>query len=141
VCNADRLPVDLTGFKVGDEETSGGRESMYYLPDGRLLGPDECLVIAMLLEGVGEFAAAESVYRKSRVGNDMQNYIAARLKLRAGETDRASSLLRQSVETGDPEVLGQLRLDEELWIEAVGTEGFEKLTTSTGDPATPGVGR
>ncbi len=46
LCNAESTSVDLTGFKVGDEETPGGAEGMYFLPDGRTLAPDECLVIA-----------------------------------------------------------------------------------------------
>ncbi|GAB4542555.1 MAG: hypothetical protein Kow0063_34680 [Anaerolineae bacterium] len=46
LCNAETGPIDLTGFKVGDEEAAGGRESMYHLPEGRLLAAEECLVIA-----------------------------------------------------------------------------------------------
>lgn len=104
-------------------------------------GSDECLTAASLLEGLGELTEAEASYRKAGLSNELQNYVSARLKLRAGETDRASSLLRQSVETGDPEVLEQVRLDEELWINGLGAEGFRRLTTSTGEPSTPGVGR
>jgi hypothetical protein len=46
LCSAEAVPIDLTGFKVGDEETFGGGEGMYYLPDGRTLSPHECLIIA-----------------------------------------------------------------------------------------------
>lgn len=46
ICNPNAVSVDLTGYKVGDEETAGGGEGMYYLPDGQLLPPAECLVIA-----------------------------------------------------------------------------------------------
>ncbi len=46
VCNALAGPVDLTGFKVGEEETLGKGEGIYLLPDGHVLAQDECLVIA-----------------------------------------------------------------------------------------------
>ena len=59
LCNAETEPIDLTGFKVGDEETGGEGESMYYLPDARLLGADECLVIAKNAE---QFAARFGFY-------------------------------------------------------------------------------
>ncbi|MCB0162969.1 MAG: lamin tail domain-containing protein, partial [Anaerolineae bacterium] len=46
LCNPNDTTVDLTGYKVGDEETAGGGESMYRLPDGTLLATGACLVIA-----------------------------------------------------------------------------------------------
>jgi len=46
VCNAQPGPINLTGLKIGDEETAGGREGMYHLPAGRALDPDQCLVVA-----------------------------------------------------------------------------------------------
>lgn len=46
ICNPNSVPVDVTGYKVGDEETAGGGEGMYYLPDDRVLPSDGCLVIA-----------------------------------------------------------------------------------------------
>ncbi|MCB9078695.1 MAG: lamin tail domain-containing protein [Anaerolineaceae bacterium] len=46
LCNPNTTTVDLTGYKVGDEESAGGGESMYRLPDGTLLGASNCLVIA-----------------------------------------------------------------------------------------------
>jgi DNA/RNA endonuclease YhcR with UshA esterase domain/methionine-rich copper-binding protein CopC len=46
LCNPNPGPVDLTGYKVGDEETAGGGESMYYLPAGTLLAPGACLTLA-----------------------------------------------------------------------------------------------
>ncbi len=46
LCNPNSGPVDLTGYKVGDEETAGGGESMYYLPPGTILAAGDCLVIA-----------------------------------------------------------------------------------------------
>jgi hypothetical protein len=67
----------------------------------------------------------------------MQDYVIARLKLRAGETDRATSLLGQSVETGDPAVLRQMRRDQELWVGAIGNEDFDRLTAPSGQPAAP----
>ncbi len=59
LCNADAEPIDLTGFKVGDGETGNSQESMYYLPDGRLLAPDECLVVA---KNAAQFAARFGFY-------------------------------------------------------------------------------
>ncbi|UCC87962.1 MAG: lamin tail domain-containing protein [Anaerolineales bacterium] len=59
VCNAEVEPVDLTGFKVGDEETPGGGEGMYYLPEGRILAPEECLVIA---KNAAQFAVRFGFY-------------------------------------------------------------------------------
>jgi hypothetical protein len=59
LCNAEGEPIDLTGFKVGDEEAAGGRESMYYLPDGQSLAPDECLVVA---KNAAQFAARFGFY-------------------------------------------------------------------------------
>lgn len=46
LCNPNDTPADLTGYKVGDEETAGGGESMYHLPDGTRLAVGACLVIA-----------------------------------------------------------------------------------------------
>ena len=46
VCNPNPNPVNLTGYKVGDEETQGGGESMYNLPVGEILAPDACLIVA-----------------------------------------------------------------------------------------------
>ncbi|MCB0209615.1 MAG: lamin tail domain-containing protein [Anaerolineae bacterium] len=46
LCNSNNVTVDLTGYKVGDEETAGGGESMYHLPDGTQLAAGDCLVIA-----------------------------------------------------------------------------------------------
>jgi Flp pilus assembly protein TadD len=98
---------------------------------------EACSTAAALLEGMGDFGAAEAAYRKSGLGNEMQDYVIARLKLRAGETDRATSLLGQSVETGDPAVLRQMRRDQELWVGAIGNEDFDRLTAPSGQPAAP----
>jgi hypothetical protein len=46
LCNSNLSPVDLTGYKVGDEETRGGGESMYLLPDSTSLEAGLCLIIA-----------------------------------------------------------------------------------------------
>lgn len=46
VCNPDTQTADLTGYKIGDEETAGAGEGMYRLPDGYSLAPEACLVIA-----------------------------------------------------------------------------------------------
>ncbi len=46
VCNPNGTSVDLTGYKVGDEEIRGGGESMYLLPISTTLAANTCLVIA-----------------------------------------------------------------------------------------------
>jgi hypothetical protein len=46
LCNPNPNVIDLTGYKVGDEETAGGGESMYQLPISTTLAVDTCLVIA-----------------------------------------------------------------------------------------------
>ncbi|MBN1994563.1 MAG: lamin tail domain-containing protein [Anaerolineae bacterium] len=46
LCNPNAGPVDLTGYKTGDEEVNGGGESMYQLPPGATLAANACLVIA-----------------------------------------------------------------------------------------------
>lgn len=46
ICNPNSAPLDLAGYKIGDEETNGGGEGMYSLPGGIILAPDDCLVIA-----------------------------------------------------------------------------------------------
>jgi Lamin Tail Domain len=38
--------LDLTGYQVGDEETYGQMEGLFYFPDGTSLGPGEVIVIA-----------------------------------------------------------------------------------------------
>ncbi len=44
--NADQGPIDLGFYRVGDEETRGGSESMYRLPAGVFLAPGQSIVIA-----------------------------------------------------------------------------------------------
>ncbi len=39
-------PVDLGHYRIGDEETAGGSESMYHLPSGWLLQPGASVVVA-----------------------------------------------------------------------------------------------
>lgn len=46
VYNPGTVALDLSGYKLGDEETPGGAEGMYRFPDGLLLGPEQALVIA-----------------------------------------------------------------------------------------------
>ncbi|MBI1880460.1 MAG: lamin tail domain-containing protein [Chloroflexi bacterium] len=47
ICNPSlTAQVDLSCYKVGDEETSGGNESMYRLPISKTLEVNSCLVVA-----------------------------------------------------------------------------------------------
>jgi DNA/RNA endonuclease YhcR with UshA esterase domain len=54
LCNPNAVAVDLTGYKIGDEETPGSGESMYRLPDNTGLPAAGCLVIA---KSAADFAA------------------------------------------------------------------------------------
>jgi hypothetical protein len=44
--NAGGLPLGLTGYKIGDEETRDGLEGMYQFPAGAVINPGQVLVIA-----------------------------------------------------------------------------------------------
>lgn len=46
IYNAGLTSLNLTGYKIGDEETQGKAEGMYQLPGGYSLGPGQTLVIA-----------------------------------------------------------------------------------------------
>ncbi len=46
LCNPNPTTVDLTGYKIGDEETQGGNESMYEIPISTTLASNTCLIIA-----------------------------------------------------------------------------------------------
>ncbi|RME79789.1 MAG: hypothetical protein D6784_00190 [Chloroflexi bacterium] len=54
VCNPNPIPVDPTGYRVGDAATRGDREGMYFLPANAPLPPGGCLVIA---RDAGQFQA------------------------------------------------------------------------------------
>jgi hypothetical protein len=54
LCNPNLSPVDLTGYKVGDEETAGGGESMYQFPISTILAANACLIVA---KNADQFAA------------------------------------------------------------------------------------
>jgi hypothetical protein len=44
--NSGDFPLEISGYKVGDEETAGQGEGMYRLPQGLILAPHQALVIA-----------------------------------------------------------------------------------------------
>ncbi len=44
--NPGSMTLDLTGYRIGDEETMGGNEGMYYFPAGTIIPVGECLVVA-----------------------------------------------------------------------------------------------
>ncbi|UCH58427.1 MAG: lamin tail domain-containing protein [Anaerolineales bacterium] len=46
VFNVGDFPLDLSGYKIGDEERMGEGEGMYLLPSGLVLAPKQVLVIA-----------------------------------------------------------------------------------------------
>ncbi len=46
IANPLTYPVDLGGYKVGDEETKGSGEGMYVFPAGTTLAPNATLIIA-----------------------------------------------------------------------------------------------
>jgi hypothetical protein len=46
IFNAGAVEADLTGYKIGDEETKGGAEGMYQFPQETFLGSKKVLVVA-----------------------------------------------------------------------------------------------
>lgn len=46
IFNASGMVVDLSGFKVGDEETRGGSEGLFAFPQDAQINPGEVLIIA-----------------------------------------------------------------------------------------------
>ena len=46
VCNPSDQAADLTGYKLGDEESAGAGEGMYRFSAGEQLAPQTCLVVA-----------------------------------------------------------------------------------------------
>jgi hypothetical protein len=46
IYNAGGSPLDISGYKLGDEETLGGSEAMLVFPTGTLLSPGQVLVVA-----------------------------------------------------------------------------------------------
>jgi hypothetical protein len=47
IYNAGGSPVDLSAYKIGDEETLGEQEGMYSFPAGAVIDPQQVLVIAV----------------------------------------------------------------------------------------------
>lgn len=66
LCNPNPTPVNLTGYKIGDEETAGGNEGMYLLPDGYILAPDACLLVA---KNAAQFQARFGIPPDFEAGN------------------------------------------------------------------------
>lgn len=46
IYNPTGLTVDLSAFKIGDEETQGGAEGMFRFPDGASISPGQKIVVA-----------------------------------------------------------------------------------------------
>jgi len=44
--NFASLPIDLSSYKIGDEETRGGGEGMLLFPEGAQIGPGQTIVVA-----------------------------------------------------------------------------------------------
>jgi hypothetical protein len=44
--NPVNVTLDLTGYRIGDEETTGGNEGMYCFPAGTIIPVEGCLVVA-----------------------------------------------------------------------------------------------
>jgi hypothetical protein len=45
--NRTGAPIDLSGYKIGDEETIGGTEAMRQFPPGAVIQPDQVIILAM----------------------------------------------------------------------------------------------
>jgi len=46
IYNPSENSVDLSNYKIGDEETQGGNEGMYQFPEGTVIKPQNSLVVA-----------------------------------------------------------------------------------------------
>jgi hypothetical protein len=46
ILNADDMVIDLSSYKLGDEETYGGVEGMYWFPEGSSVQPDQVVIVA-----------------------------------------------------------------------------------------------
>lgn len=55
IFNQTPLTIDLTGYKVGDEETQGSTEGMYSFPSGTMMPSGEVYVIALKATGFEAF--------------------------------------------------------------------------------------
>ena len=51
IANLGEFVIDLTNFKVGDEESSGGQEGMVRFPLGAFIEPGEVVVVAQTASG------------------------------------------------------------------------------------------
>lgn len=51
IYNPTNFDIDLTGYKIGDEETKGGNEGMYMFPDEVVIGAGEMIVVARCAMG------------------------------------------------------------------------------------------
>jgi len=58
IYNPTRDKIDLSNYKIGDEETNGGGEGMYRFPDGAKIKANEKIVIA------AKASAFRSLYKK-----------------------------------------------------------------------------
>ena len=55
IYNSGTVAIDLTGYKVGDEETKGGDEGMFSFPAGTTMAPGQVFVIALKASGTSSF--------------------------------------------------------------------------------------
>lgn len=51
LANLGESAIDLSAFKIGDEESSGGGEGMVQFPEGSLLEPEQIIVVAQSAAG------------------------------------------------------------------------------------------
>ncbi len=51
IYNPSGQAVDLSGYKIGDEETAGGGEGMFEFPAGAVLAPGDRIVVALQATG------------------------------------------------------------------------------------------
>ena len=104
-------------------------------------GDRSCVGAALILEDLADWRAAEDAYRKAHPQGPLRDYCLARLKIRAGEIDRALELLKRSVDGSGPMVRRLLRQDREIWAPCAGDERFRSLQAPSGEVLAPGAGR
>lgn len=80
-----------------------------------------------LLEALGDHATAASVYERMSASQPLANYLAGRLKARAGAFDIAVEMLERAVEGMGPEVHRLLERDAETWRHVATTDRFQDL--------------
>jgi hypothetical protein len=91
--------------------------------------PEVCLGAGQVLENRRQWELAEAAYARAEKRDRIAGYYVARLKLNAGEIDKALGLLERTM-AGDSERTQRLiEQDAAVWRSCAGDERFRKLFT------------